>query len=140
MRSSRQFNVYRFGNVMRSSSLLRSSDSSACAKQSFRIPESIKEIENQDGAVLLDIEQGVCFSLTPVASRIWQLLKVHCELEQITNTIAAEFTAPRNLVEQDLSEFLDSLRRHRLLLDGVEEQNSRASGGWLRRKLSRLRA
>lgn len=91
--------------------------------------------------MLLDIEQGVCFSLTPVASRIWQLLKVHCELEQIADTIAAEFRAPRNLVERDLSEFLDTLRQHRLLLDSVDEQNHRASGGgWLRRKLSRLRA
>jgi len=120
-------------------SVLPSSDSSMRAKQSFHIPGSVKEIENQDGAVLLDIEQGVCFSLTPVASRIWQLLKVHCELEHIADTIAAEFTAPRNLVEQDLSEFLHSLRQHRLLLDGVDEQNRRASGGWLRRKLSRLR-
>lgn len=119
---------------------LPSSDSSARVKQSFHIPGSVKEIENQDGAVLLDIEQGVCFSLTPVASRIWHLLKVHCELEQIADTIAAEFTAPRNLVERDLSEFLDSLRHHRLLLDGVDEQSRRAAGGWLRRKLSRLHA
>jgi hypothetical protein len=121
-------------------SVLPSSDSSMRAKQSFHIPGSVKEIENQDGAVLLDIEQGVCFSLTPVASRIWQLLKVHCELEQIADTIAAEFTAPRNLVERDLSEFLDSLHHHRLLLDSVDEQSRRASGGWLRRKLSGLRA
>ena len=125
---------------MRPSSPPPSSDSSTRAKQSFHIPESVKEIETQDGAVLLDIEQGVCFSLTPVASRIWQLLKVHCELEQIAETIASEFTAPRGLIEQDLSEFLDSLRHHRLLLDGADEQNGRASGGWLRRKLSRLRA
>lgn len=125
---------------MRSSSLPPSSDSSTRVKQSFHIPESVKEIENQDGAVLLDIEQGVCFSLTPVASRIWQLLKVHCELEQIAETIASEFTAPRGQVEQDLSEFLDSLRHHRLLLDDADDQNGRASGGWLRRKLSRLRA
>lgn len=125
---------------MRPSSLPPSSDSSTRAKQSLHIPGSIKEIENQDGTVLLDIEQGVCFSLTPVASRIWQLLKVHCELEQIADTIAAEFTAPRNLVEQDLSEFLDSLRHQRLLLDAVDEHDRRASGGWLRRKLSRLRA
>jgi hypothetical protein len=122
------------------SSLLQSSDSSTRAKQSFHIPGSVKEIENQDGAVLLDIDQGVCFSLTPVASRIWQLLKAHCELEQIADTIAAEFTAPRDMVERDISEFLDSLHHHRLLLDGVDEQNRRASGGWLRRKLSRLRA
>ena len=125
---------------MGSSSLSPSSDSSTHAKQSFYIPGSIKEIENQDGAVLLDIEQGVCFSLTPVASRIWQLLKMHRDLEQIADTIAAEFAAPRNLVERDLSEFLDSLRHQRLLFDGVDEQNGPASGGWLRRKLSRLRA
>jgi hypothetical protein len=122
------------------SSLPPSSDSSTRAKQPFHIPGSVKEIQNQDGAVLLDIEQGVCFSLTPVASRIWQLLKVHCELEQIADTIAAEFTAPRNLVERDISEFLDSLHHHRLLLDGMDEQSRRSSGGWLRRKLSRLRA
>ena len=121
------------------SSLPPSSDTSTHAQQSFHIPGSVKEIENQDGAVLLDIEQGVCFSLTPVAARIWQLLKMHCELGQIVDTVAAEFTAPRNLIAPDLSEFLDSLRHHRLLLDGMDEQSRRASGGWLQRKLSRLR-
>lgn len=122
------------------SALPPSPDSSTHTKRPFHIPGSVKEIENQDGAMLLDIEQGVCFSLTPVASRIWQLLKAHCELEQIADIIAAEFTAPRDLVERDLSEFLDSLRRRRLLLDGANEQNRRASGGWLRRTFSRLRA
>lgn len=116
-----------------------SSDSSIRSKQSFRIPDSVKEIENQDGAVLLDIEQGVCFSLTPVASRIWQLLKAPCEFEEIANRIAAEFAAPRDVVERDVEEFLHSLRQNRLLLDS-QDRSRPDSRGWLRRTFSRLRA
>lgn len=122
------------------SSLPQPAHSSALTKHSFRIPGSVKEIENQDGAVLLDIEQGVCFSLTPVAARIWQLLKARNEPEQIADAIAVEFTAPRDMVERDLTEFLDSLRQHKLLFDGNDDHGDRGFRSWLRRTFSRPRA
>ena len=39
------------------------------------IAPSVRETASEDGAVLLDIEQGICFSLNPVGLKIWELLK-----------------------------------------------------------------
>lgn len=116
-----------------------SSNFPARAKSGFHIPASVKEVENQDGAVLLDIDQGLCFSLTPVACRIWQLLKRNCDVEEIAKTICAEFTAPRDLVERDLAEFLDSLRQNQLLFDEDHRPKRERFRGWLWRTLSWLR-
>lgn len=110
-------------------------DSLSRPKRAFHVAASVREIENQDGAVLLDIEQGLCFSLTPVASRIWQLLNRNCDTEEITKSICAEFAAPRDLVERDLAEFLGSLRQHRLLFDREHHQKRGALRTWLSRIL-----
>src|ERR1039458_8095163 len=42
----------------------------------FTIAPGVRETASEDGAVLLDVEQGVCFSLNPVGLRIWELLKI----------------------------------------------------------------
>ena len=39
------------------------------------IAPSVRETASEDGAVLLDIEQGICFSLNPVGLKIWELLE-----------------------------------------------------------------
>ncbi len=39
------------------------------------IPATIRAAASDDGAVLLDIEQGVCFSLNAVGLKIWELLE-----------------------------------------------------------------
>ena len=42
------------------------------------IAPGVREVASEDGAVLLDVEQGVCFSLNPVGLKIWDLLKKGC--------------------------------------------------------------
>lgn len=113
-------------------------DSLPRPKRAFHVAASVREIENRDGAVLLDIEQGLCFSLTPVASRIWQLLNRNCDAEEITKSICAEFAAPRDLVERDLAEFLGSLRQCGLLFDGEHHQRRGALRRWLSHILRRV--
>jgi hypothetical protein len=103
----------------------------------FYVPAAVREVENQDGAVLLDIQQGLCFSLTPVAAHVWRLLRLNCSVEEITNSVCAEFDAPREQIEGDVASFLSSLRQHKLLLD--RHQDSVHRGGWLPALWSRLR-
>jgi hypothetical protein len=100
------------------------------AKAPSYVSMSVREVENDDGAVLLDVGQGLCFSLTPVAAKIWQLLKLSRSLEEITNSISVEFQAPHDQVEKDVAEFLGSLRQHKLLLDREHDESRR--GGFLR--------
>src|ERR1700723_1461507 len=75
----------------------------------FTIAPGVRESASEDGAVLLDIEQGVCFSLNPVGLRIWELLKKRCSIDQIADALGQEFSVPRDQLLSDAREFIGAL-------------------------------
>lgn len=79
------------------------------------IAPEVREVTSQDGAVLLDIEQGICFSLNPVGLKIWDLLKKKSSLDEIVAALAADFAVPRDQLRSDTCEFIESLRTKQLL-------------------------
>jgi hypothetical protein len=81
----------------------------------FTIAPGVRETTSEDGAVLLDIEQGVCFSLNPVGLRIWELLKKQCSLDQIADALGQEFSVPRSQILSDASEFIEALEGKNLI-------------------------
>ena len=58
------------------------------------IAPGVRETASEDGAVLLDIEQGICFSLNPVGLKIWELLKKRYSVDQIADALAQDFAVP----------------------------------------------
>ena len=78
------------------------------------IAPGVREVASEDGAVLLDIEQGICFSLNPVGLRIWRLLREKRSREEIVDALAQEFAVPRTQLAVDTSEFLASLEGQHL--------------------------
>jgi hypothetical protein len=81
----------------------------------FTIAPGVRETASEDGAVLLDIEQGICFSLNPVGLRIWELLKNRCSLDQIADALGQEFSVPRDQLLSDASEFVGALEAKHLI-------------------------
>src|SRR5713226_6163647 len=81
----------------------------------FTIASGVRETASEDGAVLLDIEQGVCFSLNPVGLRIWELLKKQRSLDQIAEALGQEFSVPRSQVLSDATEFIAALEAKHLI-------------------------
>src|SRR5580693_6967311 len=81
----------------------------------FTIAPGVRETASADGAVLLDIEQGICFSLNPVGLRIWELLKKRCSLDQIADALGREFSVPRSQILSDASEFVEALETRHLI-------------------------
>jgi hypothetical protein len=81
----------------------------------FTIAPGVRETSTQDGAVLLDIEQGICFSLNPVGLRIWELLKKRYSLDQIADALGQEFAVPRSQILSDASEFIEALEARHLI-------------------------
>lgn len=78
---------------------------------------SVREVQNQDGAVLLDIRQRICLSMTPVTIDIWQKLKQNWEVDQIAESLALRFPeVPRTQILDDVTAFLIELERKGLLL------------------------
>ncbi|SRR5712691_4312525 len=67
-----------------------------------------------DGAVLLDINKGICYSLDAVASRLWVTIETNptgITLEGIVRAVETHFPICRQELEHDTSEWLDKLQR-----------------------------
>src|SRR5260370_25164206 len=67
-----------------------------------------------DGAVLLDINKGVCYSLDAVASRLWVTIETNpagITLEGIVGAVETHFPVSRQDLEHDTAEWLDKLQQ-----------------------------
>jgi len=82
-----------------------------------RVSDGVRSTHGQDGAIVLDVQHGQMFNLNPVGSRILELLEKGSAEADIVNVISREFNASREVVENDLREFIDSLRKHKLVAD-----------------------
>ena len=79
------------------------------------IAPRVRETASEDGAVLLDIEQGICFSLNPVGLKIWELVKTHHSVDEIADELAQDFPVSRSQLLSDVAEFLQALEAQRLI-------------------------
>lgn len=88
-----------------------------------KISDAVRSAHGQDGAVVLDIQQGQMFNLNLVGSRILELLESGSTESEIVDVISREFNAARNLVESDVREFLETLKTYNLVEDhGSDER------------------
>jgi hypothetical protein len=94
------------------------------------IAPGVRETASEDGAVLLDIEQGICFSLNPIGLKIWALLKTHHSVDEIADDLARDFPISRSQLLSDVVEFLESLETKRLVHRAGQ---SAPRQSWLRR-------
>lgn len=93
-----------------------------------KVAASVREAINQDGAVLLDIEQGLCLSLNVVGAKIWQMLKQDCTGEQIIAALEREFgEVPRAQLQQDYIDFIRQLEINKLA--HLENESTAAEPG-----------
>ena len=83
----------------------------------YRVSEGVRSTHGQDGAIVLDVEQGQMFNLNRVGSRILELLESGSAEPDIVNVISHEFGVSRDVVENDVREFIEALRKHKLVSD-----------------------
>ncbi len=81
----------------------------------IKVAKGVRETANQDGAVLLDIEQGLCFSLNPVGTKIWAMIKDGRSVDEISDALEQEFRLPRAQLLADVSDFVKQLENRRLV-------------------------
>jgi Coenzyme PQQ synthesis protein D (PqqD) len=87
------------------------------------ISTAVRMTKSQDGAILLDVEQGEIFALNPVATRIVELLQEGHDGFSLAATLSREFSVPEEVVKGDVDDFLNRLREQRLIDDrGVEAE------------------
>jgi Coenzyme PQQ synthesis protein D (PqqD) len=102
--------------------------------QDIIIVPSVCETACEDGAVLLDVEQGICFGLNPVGLRIWTMLGQQRSLEQMIDALEREFHTPRPQLAADICDFVRQLEVKHLICHGVLTPPER---GWLANLLLR---
>jgi len=84
----------------------------------LKISESVRSSHGQDGAILLDVQQGQIFNVNLVGSRILELLAAGTSEPAIADAISKEFGVNRDTVTKDMQEFLLALeQRGRLEAD-----------------------
>ena len=103
----------------------------------IKVAKGVRETVNQDGAVLLDIEQGLCFSLNPVGTRIWEMIKDGRSVDEIADALEEEFRLPRTQLLTDVSDFVNQLENMRLVGNQTSPSDRR---GLLSRLLGRRRS
>jgi hypothetical protein len=80
-----------------------------------RVSGGVRSTHGQDGAIVLDIQHGQMFNLNRVGSRILELIESGSAEPAIVNLISQEFSTSREVVENDVREFIESLRTHKLV-------------------------
>ena len=80
-----------------------------------KVSEAVRSTRSQDGAIVLDIQQGRMFNLNFVGSRIVELLKAGFGESAIADEISREFEVSRDIANQDVQGFIWTLKEHGLV-------------------------
>ncbi len=75
----------------------------------------LQMVVNADGAVILDIKRGKISTLNPTGAFVWQALERGEDLEAIATRLANETGKQVEVLERDLLEFIDALKKAKLL-------------------------
>ena len=89
----------------------------------LRVSTSVRLAETEDGAVLLDIRQGLCFAMESVGTQIWRMLVKGRSLGQIQDRLVSLYPdVPRERLEEDVAQFIRALKEKELV--GCAEASS----------------
>jgi hypothetical protein len=94
----------------------------------WAVPSHVRATYSEDGAVLLDINKGIVYSLDAVAARLWVTIEA-CQsgitLDGIVGAVETDFEAPRRELEGDTIEWLNKLQRLGLLYSNGRAMSSK---------------
>jgi hypothetical protein len=77
--------------------------------KSITIAPSVRSVFSQDGAVLMEIKQGLMYTSNPVGGRILELLSQGNSPEQVVESISRECEVEQEMVRKDLETFIEQL-------------------------------
>ena len=82
------------------------------ANAKWLVSPDVRSTYSEDGAVLLDIRKGLCYSLNAVGARMWLTMEASqtgMTLEGIVGALETDLNVPRQELETDMAEYLDKL-------------------------------
>ena len=81
----------------------------------FKISDTIRRAQTDDGGVLLDILHGQMFCLNVVGSKILELLEKGFDEAQIAEQVSGAYVMDIETVRADVHEFIEVLNKHHIL-------------------------
>jgi hypothetical protein len=98
----------------------------------WSVSQDVRATYSEDGAVLLDIRKGLCYSLNPVAARVWVTLETSADgitMNGIVSALDTECQVPLEELEGDTAELLDKLRHMGLVHCNGDGRMLKNAGG-----------
>lgn len=95
------------------------------------ISSDVRATYSEDGAVLLDIRKGLCYSLDPVAARVWVTMEssqTGLDLQGLVDVMETHYKVSREQLEDDIAEYLSKLERMGLVQRNGLFHGSKAAG------------
>ena len=95
------------------------------------VSPDVRSTYSEDGAVLLDIRKGLCYSLNPVAARVWSTVEASpsgVDLRGLVDVMETHYTIPRERLERDVDEYLSKLENVGLVQRNGLLHESKAAG------------
>ena len=82
----------------------------------IRFPDTIRRVANADGGVVLDLRRGAMFRVNPLGARVLDLLDEGNSPAQIAEKLSVEFSVSLSEVQNDVNEFVESLKARGVLI------------------------
>jgi len=95
------------------------------------VSPDVRSTYSEDGAVLLDIQKGLCYSLNPVAARVWSTVEASpsgVDLRGLVDAMETHYTISHEQLESDVTEYLTKLQEMGLVQRNGLFQESKAAG------------
>jgi hypothetical protein len=80
----------------------------------WTVSPHVRTTLSEDGAVLLDIEKGICYSLNVVAARIWTTIQSSPNgigFQGLLDTVQGHFNNSQQELKSDIDEYLGKLEK-----------------------------
>jgi hypothetical protein len=87
----------------------------------YEVSKGVRSTRNEDGGLVLDINQGKVFGLNRIGALIFDRLRSGQTRSQIIAEISRDFEIPAETVQADLIQFLESLQGQGLVRGFAEE-------------------
>ncbi len=95
------------------------------------VSPDVRSTYSEDGAVLLDIRKGLCYSLNPVAARVWSTVEANpsgIDLHALVGVMETHYKIPHEQLERDATEYLSKLEQMELVRRNGRVHGSKAAG------------
>jgi Coenzyme PQQ synthesis protein D (PqqD) len=95
------------------------------------VSPDVRSTYSQDGAVLLDIRMGLCYSLNPVAARVWSTVEASpsgVDLRGLVDVLETHYKISHEQLECDITEYLTKLEQMGLVQRNGLFHGSKAAG------------